>query len=161
MPTKRCSCLARAARYFYDAEAVRTNSDGWHGKAMPTHAPEDAERQSRKPRRMSKMPDGWDTGIGGHGSVHRNGREHGEAQDIRAGANLRNVWTIPTQGVSAAHFATFAEKLVEPCILAGTSAEGACAKCGAPWVRDIKRKDVHPDDVFGVAKEADRSSSRC
>src|SRR4030095_3390757 len=34
-----------------------------------------------------------------------------------------------------AHFATFAEKLVEPCILAGTSEAGCCAQCGAPWVR--------------------------
>ena len=54
------------------------------------------------------------------------------------GANLRNVWTIPTQGVSAAHFATFPERLVEPCILAGTSAEGACEKCGAPWERVVE-----------------------
>lgn len=30
------------------------------------------------------------------------------------------------------HFATFPEALVEPCILAGTSARGCCAKCGAP-----------------------------
>ena len=59
---------------------------------------------------------------------------------VNSHSNLRNVWTIATQGVSAAHFATFPEKLVEPCILAGTSAEGACAKCGAPWARrmDIK-----------------------
>lgn len=33
--------------------------------------------------------------------------------------NRRSVWTIPTQPFSGAHFATFPEALVEPCILAG------------------------------------------
>jgi hypothetical protein len=39
------------------------------------------------------------------------------------------------------HFATFPEKLVEPCVLAGTSERGACAACGAPWVRVVERGD--------------------
>ena len=53
------------------------------------------------------------------------------------GANLRNVWTVPTKGFSEAHFATFPPALIEPCIKAGTSERGCCAKCGAPWVREI------------------------
>ena len=36
--------------------------------------------------------------------------------------NKRSVWTIPTQSYSGAHFATFPERLVEPCILAGSRA---------------------------------------
>jgi hypothetical protein len=31
----------------------------------------------------------------------------------------RTVWTIPTQRHHGAHFATFSERLVEPCVLAG------------------------------------------
>jgi len=34
--------------------------------------------------------------------------------------NRRSVWTIPTQSFKGAHFATFPEALVEPCILAGS-----------------------------------------
>lgn len=34
--------------------------------------------------------------------------------------NKRSVWTIATQSYSEAHFATFPEALVEPCILAGS-----------------------------------------
>ena len=34
--------------------------------------------------------------------------------------NKRSVWEIATQPFSEAHFATFPEKLVEPCILAGS-----------------------------------------
>lgn len=34
--------------------------------------------------------------------------------------NKRSVWTVPTQPFEGAHFATFPEKLIEPCILAGS-----------------------------------------
>ena len=34
--------------------------------------------------------------------------------------NRRTVWTIPTQPMSDAHFATFPEELVEPCVLASS-----------------------------------------
>lgn len=46
------------------------------------------------------------------------------------------------------HFATFPEAMVEPCILAGTSAHGACRYCGAPWERIVDktpRGDLHRD----------------
>lgn len=36
------------------------------------------------------------------------------------GRNKRSVWTINTKGFSGAHFAVMPEKLVEPCILAGS-----------------------------------------
>jgi DNA modification methylase len=51
--------LSKNARYFYDAEAI-------------------AEPASYDPEK-TKFPDGWDTGPGGHGSFHRNGREKGRA----------------------------------------------------------------------------------
>lgn len=38
--------------------------------------------------------------------------------------NKRDVWTIPAQPTKEAHFATFPEALVEPCILAGSRAGG-------------------------------------
>lgn len=37
------------------------------------------------------------------------------------GANRRSVWTVPTQPFSQAHFATFPETLITPCILAGSN----------------------------------------
>lgn len=36
--------------------------------------------------------------------------------------NKRTVWTVATQPYSEAHFATFPEALIEPCILAGATA---------------------------------------
>jgi len=40
--------------------------------------------------------------------------------DPSAGRNRRTVWTIATQPTPFAHFATFPQKLVEPCVLAGS-----------------------------------------
>jgi len=40
------------------------------------------------------------------------------------GRNKRSVWEITTQSYPEAHFATFPEKLVEPCILAGCPPSG-------------------------------------
>jgi DNA modification methylase len=39
-----------------------------------------------------------------------------------AGRNKRSVWTVTTQPYPDAHFATFHEALIEPCILAGSKA---------------------------------------
>lgn len=93
--------LTKTPRYHYDAEAVRTAATS----------------------KTTKMPDGWDTGSGGHGSRHRNGREKGAktAPDYaqKEGVNLRNVWPIATKPFPEAHFATFPPDLVIPCIKAG------------------------------------------
>lgn len=60
-----------------------------------------------------------------------------------------DVWRIAGRGTKAAHFAAFGRDLVEPMILAGTSARGACALCGAPWRRILERdqlKRERPND---------------
>lgn len=38
--------------------------------------------------------------------------------------NKRDVWSVSTKAVKEAHFATFPEKLIEPCILAGCPENG-------------------------------------
>lgn len=50
--------LTKSARYFYDGAAVR---------------------QASVSNGEYKTPDGWDTGPGAHGSVHRQGRQKGES----------------------------------------------------------------------------------
>jgi len=55
----------------------------------------------------------------------KNSREMNEVQyaEIK-GANRRSVWTIATKPYSGAHFATFPEELIIPCILAGAPKDG-------------------------------------
>lgn len=43
------------------------------------------------------------------------------------------------QPMKESHFATFAPKLVEPCILAGTSERGCCSACGKPVERVVEK----------------------
>lgn len=61
-----------------------------------------------------------------------------ETGDTLNGANRRSVWTIATQSYTGAHTAVFPTRLPELCIKAGTSAKGACVKCGAPWKRVVE-----------------------
>jgi len=59
--------------------------------------------------------------------------------DKAAPRNKRTVWTLPTQPFHGAHCAPFPEKLVETCLLAGTSERGCCGKCGAAFKRILKK----------------------
>ena len=109
--------LAKRARYFYDADAVREamikgdcNSGAKNYRAIDGMEFRDDSTQSRR--------------------------------DNPAGRNRRTVWEIATQPMPDAHFATFPEALVEPCIKAGTSARGCCPSCGAPWLRVVERLPV-------------------
>jgi len=103
--------LTKSSRYFYDADAVREVA------AYPND-----DRGVRSDSRRS-VPGANCINPGyGKTSTHR---------------NRRTVWEIPTQPTPEAHFATFPEALVEPCIKAGTSERGACPECGAPWRRSI------------------------
>jgi len=63
-----------------------------------------------------------------------------------SGRNLRNVWTINPRGYKEAHYATYPEALVEPCIKVSTSQKGVCPKCGAQWARVV---DVNQQKLTG------------
>jgi DNA modification methylase len=107
--------LTKSSRYFYDADAVRE-----------AHISVD-----QSPRK---------SGVGN--GLNRTDRGVGrEFFGNPAGRNRRTVWEIATQPTPEAHFATFPEALVEPCIKAGTSERGCCPVCGAPWRRVTEREE--------------------
>lgn len=64
---------------------------------------------------------------------------------------------VPVKGLKAAHFAVMPEALVEPLILAGTSAKGVCPQCGEPWTRVVEkeRKATRPGDGSKVHEARD------
>lgn len=76
--------------------------------------------------------DGWGTDPSGQ-TTNRTARR---SKKVSASQPPQCNCTI----ISQDHFATFPEKLVEPCILAGTSERGACPACGAPWRRVVERE---------------------
>lgn len=111
--------LSKSARYYYDSDAKQA--------AMA------ATGSSSTQRRMAGFNDRWD-------AKERAAWVEREARGAHAGGgdgglrrNLRSVWTVATQPYPGAHFATFPQRLVEPCIKAGTSERGVCPECGAPW----------------------------
>lgn len=119
--------LTKSSRYFYDADAVR-------------------ERIGESVRMAASFRDGGiytnNRSFNNHGVKQK--ATHGDGAPSYSGRNRRTVWEIATQPMPEAHFATFPEALVEPCIKAGTSERGACPKCGAPWRRvvELERSDV-------------------
>ena len=118
--------------YFYDADAVREKSTT--GDMRRPYTSEGAFQMDGRPQ--------WQ-------------RHGGEQRDFPTpGRNARNVWQIPTQGRPEAHFATFPDELPRRCILAGTSAHGVCAKCGAPWTRVV---DVRYDNPGNRTTNGPRS----
>ena len=78
----------------------------------------------------------------GHGGI-KNLKQSGGMYDPskHLGRNARSVWSIqPNRNTDVSdHFAIMPSDLVKRCILAGTSERGACAECGTPWRRDVKR----------------------
>lgn len=63
----------------------------------------------------------------------------GSSSKVRPGdRGRRSVWTVATQAFRGSHTATFPVRLIEPCILAGTSAWGCCSRCGRPWRRELE-----------------------
>lgn len=94
---------------------------------------------------------------------HRSGVSDMQCQERQPAVKRtkRSVWTVATAPFKSAHFATFPPALIEPCILAGCPAK-ACAKCGAPWVREVERlsdgsndASPAPGSVKAMALDAD------
>ncbi len=162
MAHEKIFLITKSARYFWDADAVREDSIGTTPGDLDGGAQRNRDGSNAnagRNYRKVKVPGGWDRGAGAHGTIHRNGRTSAEYQeaDIKPGRNIRNVWTIPSAPFPDAHFATFPPRLAEICILAGTSAHGCCAACGAPWRRvvakgkpDIERQRACGGDADGA-----------
>ncbi len=101
--------LAKSETYYYDAEAIREPHQdragidrftGHGGKSLPEY----------EERKWTDRSDGL-----ARPPMTMRDREYNPN-----GRNRRSVWTIVTQPYPEAHFATFPEALVEPCVLAGS-----------------------------------------
>lgn len=86
--------LAKAKRYFYDADAIKE----------PAVSDRPSGNGYDRPERVS---------VGGRG-------QRKPWDDVGGDRNARNVWTIATQPFAGAHFATMPPDLAERCIKAGS-----------------------------------------
>ena len=119
--------LSKSSRYYYNAEAIKEPA---------------AETSIDRCRRHAGFNDRWD-------AMPKDAQQ-------RNGANRRTVWTIATAPYKDAHFATFPPKLIEPCILAGSSPL-CCSVCGAPH---IPRRNVEYHNPGNRSTNGPRSMER-
>lgn len=92
--------LAKSEKYFYDQDAIRVQ-----------HA-----------RTWDQTNGGnlSDTGHKKNGEIcQKDSHPNGYPLPNPLGANRKTIWNVPTKPFSGAHFATFPEELIAPCILAG------------------------------------------
>lgn len=98
-------------RYYYDADSIKEPCSG--------------NAHSRGSGVNPKAVTGWANGVDSHNPVSRGPRSKqnpsfsATVKDLVDDRNKRSVWTVATQAYTEAHFATFPEELILPCILAG------------------------------------------
>lgn len=125
--------LTKSQRYYYDAKAIsEISATEW--------TIDSAKRRQRVLATGGAISGGT-----------------GELVSAGTSRNRRSVWTVPTMPFSGAHFATMPEKLVEPCILAGSRMGGlvldpfigsgtvgvVAARLGRRWVgTDLAYHDI-------------------
>ncbi len=92
--------LSKSEDYFYDFDAIKEKASGVGGGAcFGKRNLAEAAKASGQGTRDYERPD-------------------------YADRNKRSVWTVPNIGFAGAHFATFPEDLIRPCILAGCPVGG-------------------------------------
>ncbi len=123
--------FTKAARYFYDADAVREEAE--YGYSLQSGS--------------------FDASIGG-----KHGSKTVKPGDGMGGRNLRSVWTIATKPFKDAHFATFPPEIPEKCIKAGTPVK-ICAECGVAWVRVVEKGFTDHDGETDTAYNTGKSSA--
>lgn len=88
--------LTKSKKYHYDSDAIK-------------------EKAKTKPQKRNKHNEGYQADYAKGDRFSDGDRVYG-ADGFR---NKRDVWSVPLHPLKEAHFATFPEKLIEPCVLAG------------------------------------------
>lgn len=129
------------ARYFYDHVAVREPC---------ASGPSDVRKMVEGLPRLGGKHRQLDDPFVSASAATNVGRRRSVGDP--SGRNLRTVWSIGTHPYRGSHYAAFPPRLVEPCILAGSSAHGCCPACGAPWHRMRAASEWRPGCDCGHAE---------
>ncbi len=138
--------LTKSQKYYYDVEAVREENQTFINRPDKEERINIGDEYSRR-----------DNSKTAH-NIYAKNTGLLESFNI-AGRNKRSVWEVTTTPFAEAHFATFPEKLVEPCVLAGTSEHGVCAECGRPYERILERERKNGKSITELQKQYRRRES--
>lgn len=119
--------LAKSPRYYFNAEAI---SEPIAGSSTKRYL-QNIEAQKGSDRQPGKTNGAMKAALPRFGG-EKYGDSENEETRTKSGAvyvptlrrNKRDVWAISTAGFKGAHFAVFPEKLVRPCVLAGSKPGG-------------------------------------
>lgn len=139
--------LSKSRKYYFDSEAI----------AEPV-----AESTTK---RLAQD-------IDGQNGSYTPSKANGLIKAVGNGAtrNKRDVWNVPVQATKEAHFATYPEKLVEPCILAGSRpggvvidpffGSGTTGRVATKLGRDYIGIELNPEYVEIAKKRTDKIQPR-
>ena len=140
----RCKGTGKIKRSYWHGEDYSFDLDA----VRKPHSESTYKRQEYALRTQEKIRvDHKKSGYPGQ-DYNRPGRDkigpklNSESGDFEVGKNPGDVWTISTQPYPDTHYATFPEKLVKECLLAGCPKE-ICVKCGMARVRITKPSEEY------------------
>lgn len=114
--------LSKSPKYYFDAEAISEPIAGTSTKRYL----QNLERQKGSTRQPGKTNGAMKAALPrfggekyGDSGAGENRTKSGKVYVPTLRRNKRDVWTVSTSRFKGAHFATFPEKLITPCILAG------------------------------------------
>jgi DNA modification methylase len=123
--------MSKTSRYYFDCDAI----------AEPLAESTANDNRTKRGQFTSKRPQRDFPTYASQGSGMLKSRIDGKR-------NKRSVWNVSTRAFKDAHFATFPEKLIEPCILAGSrrgdvvldpfmgsgTTAAVCERLGRRWI---------------------------
>lgn len=119
--------LSKSARYYYDAEAI---AEPCATSSIARYS-QDLEHQAGSERAQGKNNGNMKAALPRYGGKKYTAHpemfcrtKSGNAYDFRPKRNKRDVWTVSTKPFKGAHFATFPDTLITPCVLAGSKEGG-------------------------------------
>lgn len=141
--------LSKSERYYYDSESVREPCS------------ESSLKRISQPNFLKQKggPKDYANGV----NPSRSSRKTLENFAKNPGRNLRAVWNINNNGTSEAHFATYPEELVVPCVKAGSrlgdtildpfSGSGTTGKVAIDLGRNFVGIDLNPEYLEMTSRE--------
>ena len=114
--------FSKQTKYYFDYKAIKEPAVGFNNIA-PAGSKGTLKPNSRLRKGNSRTFRGggaYTKGQSFNNSAEVTRESHGNNENMTGLRNKRSVWAVATQGYKEAHFATFPEKLIEPCVLAGS-----------------------------------------
>lgn len=125
--------LSKSPHYYFDYEAIQEEATGYDGRkdtmlkgsnkytqeCMPGMQKQEMASRAHERWKFKNLQDKGQTTQ----TMHER-RAEGKQDILYPVRNKRDVWRVPTKPNKEAHFATYPEELIKPCILSGCRQDG-------------------------------------